>query len=260
MNESAEPRDEPGGKRSSDSSKTRAQLIETTSVHLGRYGPRAVEFRAVCLELGISPSLVNYHFEAPSELIWEAALFGYREHVKGQRHSFERAPDGKLAVENWVLNSIEWKRTAPGVTAVIDYPMLALSTEDAKTSNRYVKDLSGPSRENVTTLGSGIYSLMTGKEPKRLSSARVAALITLNGQFAFWISAVGFGGLGAATWIAGRKPYRPVWKAFGFDADKQIKSTLGELVAGIAAAGGSDLPSEEVLSDAEQNEPSDPTG
>ncbi|MFZ9668680.1 MAG: TetR/AcrR family transcriptional regulator [Solirubrobacterales bacterium] len=231
---------------------TRNQIIELTAEHLARYGPRAVEFRAVCEELGISPSLVNYHFRAPSELIWEAALFGYREHVKSQRHSFDRAPDGKLAVEAWVLNSIEWKRSKPGITAVIDYPMLALSTEEKGVSNKHVKDLSGPSRENVTTLGSGIYSLMTGKEPRRLSSARVAALITLNKQFAFWISAVGFGGLGAATWIAGRKPYRSVWKAFGFDADKQIQSTLGELVLGIAAAGGSDLPSDEELEGVEQ--------
>lgn len=244
--------DDSQDQRGDDSPSTRKRLIEATAAHLARYGPRAVEFRAVCQELDVSPSLVNYHFEAPSELIWEAALFGYRRHVNGQRHSLERAPDGKLAVENWVLNSIEWKRTEPGITAVIDYPMLALSTEDEKTSNRYVKDLSGPSRENVTTLGSAIYSLMTGKEPKRLSSARVAALITLNRQFAFWISAVGFGGLGAATWIAGRKPYRPIWKAFGFDADKQIKSTLGELVSGIAAAGGTTLPAEEELARAEE--------
>jgi hypothetical protein len=56
----------------------------------------------------------------------------------------------------------------------------------------------------------------------------------------------------SAAWIVGRKPYRPIWKAFGFDADKQIKSSLGELVSGIAAAGGTTLPAEEELARAEE--------
>lgn len=225
-----------------DDQSTKERIIEATARHLAELGPRGVEVRAICLELDLSPSLVNYYFSSPSELIWQAALLGYEQHVEEMKRRFERAKDGREAVEGWVLGTIEWTREHPGIAAVIDFPMLALSTEDGKTTDAFVKEMSAPSRANVTTLGSAIYSLMTGKPPRRLSTARVAALIKLNTEYAFWISTVGFGGQGAAMWVAGRKPYNFVWKAFGFSPDKQIRSTLRGLVAQISATGDAGLP------------------
>lgn len=221
---------------------TQDRIIEATSRHLAELGPRAVEVRAICLELDLSPSLVNYYFSSPAELIWRAALLGYEQHVEEMKRRFDRARNGKEALEGWVLGTIEWTRANPGIAAVIDFPMLALSTEDAKTTDAFVKEMSAPSRANVTTLGSAVYSLMTGKPPRRLSTARVAALIKLNTEYAFWISTVGFGGQGAAMWIAGRKPYNFVWKAFGFSPDRQIRSTLRGLVAQIGEGGDAGLP------------------
>lgn len=228
--------------RAADGLSTEERIIARTARHLAELGPRAVEVRAICLELDLSPSLVNYYFSSPAELIWRAALLGYEEHVDEMKRRFEGAKDGKDALERWVLGTIEWTRANPGIAAVIDFPMLALSTEDGKTTDAFVKEMSASSRANVTTLGSAIYSLMTGKPPKRLSTARVAALIKLNSEYAFWISTVGFGGQGAAMWIAGRKPYNFVWKAFGFSPDRQIRSTLRGLVAQISAGGAADLP------------------
>jgi len=221
---------------------TQDRIIDATSRHLAELGPRAVEVRAICLELDLSPSLVNYYFSSPGELIWRAALLGYERHVEDMKRRFERAKDGREAVEGWVLGTIEWTRANPGIAAVIDFPMLALSTEDGKATDSFVKEMSAPSRANVTTLGSAIYSLMTGKPPRRLSTARVAALIKLNSEYAFWISTVGFGGQGAAMWVAGRKPYNFVWKAFGFSPDRQIRSTLRGLVAQISEKGDAGLP------------------
>lgn len=221
---------------------TQDRIIEATSRHLAELGPRAVEVRAICLELDLSPSLVNYYFSSPGELIWRAALLGYEQHVEEMKRRFDRAKNGREAVENWVLGTIEWTRENPGIAAVIDFPMLALSTEDGKTTDAFVKEMSAPSRANVTTLGSAIYSLMTGKPPRRLSTARVAALIKLNSEYATWISTVGFGGQGAAMWVAGRKPYNFVWKAFGFSPDRQIRSTLKGLVARISSSGDAGLP------------------
>jgi AcrR family transcriptional regulator len=220
---------------------TKQKLIAATARHLAEYGPRGTEVGAVCKELDLSPSLVNYYFGGPDPLIWQAAMASYSEHVEMQRQALERAPDGKLAVETWVLNTIEWKQQNPGIAAVVDYPMLALSREEMAEADRLAKELSAVSRENVAITGSAVYSLMTGKAPKKLSSARVAALIKLNSEFAYWISAVGFGAFGAGAWIAGRKPYSAVWRAFGFSPDKQIRSTLRELTARIARADGESL-------------------
>lgn len=226
---------------------TRELLIATTARHLAVSGPRGVEFRAVCQEIGVSPSLVNYHFENPAELIYHAALYGYRAHVLKQREGLEKARTGAQAVERWVLTTIEWKRDSTGLAAVIDYPMLALGAKDEATPDDFVKSLTALSRENVTTLGSGVYALLTDKPARRISTARVAALIRLNREFAFWISTVGFGGQGAGMWIAGRRPYGRLWRAFGFDPDSQIKSSLRELTAKMAGAGAGTVPDPDEL-------------
>lgn len=226
---------------------TRERLIATTAEHLAAYGPRGVEFRAVCQEIGVSPSLVNYHFENPAELLYHAALYGYRTHVVQQRAALEKAKTGEQAVERWVLNTIRWKRERTGLAAVIDYPMLALGHRDEKTPEDFVKSLTALSRENVTTLGSGVLAVLTDKPPKRISTARVAALIRINREFAFWISTVGFASQGAGTWIAGRRPYGRLWKAFGFDPDTQINSTLSALVARLKAEPGDSIPDPDTL-------------
>ncbi len=228
-----------------DDEGTKEKMIAATARHLAEFGPRGTEVGAVCKELDLSPSLVNYYFGGPDPLLWQAAMESYSEHVEAQRQALERAPDGKLAVETWVLNTIEWKQQNPGIAAVVDYPMLALSREELSEADKLSKDLSAVSRENVAIAGSAVYSLMTGKAPKKLSSARVAALIKLNSEFAYWISAVGFGGFGAGAWIAGRKPYSGVWRAFGFSPDKQIRATLREMTARLSRAEGDDLVEDE---------------
>ncbi|MGI9186677.1 MAG: TetR/AcrR family transcriptional regulator [Gaiellales bacterium] len=217
------------------------RIVDVAVRHLARSGPRGVELRSICLELGIAPSLMNYYFSSPAELIWRAALRGYEQHVNAQTEAFERAQSAGAAVENWVLATIQWTKENPGVAAVIDFPMLAAGPNDAGAPEDFVDALSTLSRTNVTTLGSGLYALMTNNPPRRVSSARIAAMIKLNSEFAYWISIIGFGTTGAAMWVAGRKPYGPLWKAFGFSPDKQIKATIRELLVRAGASDASAL-------------------
>lgn len=228
---------------------TRERLIETTSEHLARLGPRSVELRAICVELGISPSLVNYHFESTGELLWLAAVHGYARHVDHQRQAVASAPDGPAAVERWLRGTIDYKRKETGIAAVIDYPQLAFSGDDALDPDDYAKQISELSRANVTVLGSAAFAAMTGRPVRMLSAQRVALLIKTNRDFAFWISTVGFAGQGAATWIAGRKPYSARWKLFGFSPDRQIKSSIDMLVTRLSQVTLVDLPDDEPSTD-----------
>jgi hypothetical protein len=52
-------------------------------------------------------------------------------------------------------------------------------------------------------------------------------------------------------WIAGRKPYSPLWKAFGFSPEKQIRSTVQELIARMSKAPAHSIPDLDALADAE---------
>jgi AcrR family transcriptional regulator len=223
---------------------TRDRLIEATRDHLARLGPRSVELRAICVELGISPSLVNYHFQSTGELLWLAAISGYAEHVDRQRDAVSRAPDGRAAVERWLRGTIAFKRDETGIAAVIDYPQLAFVGDDMIDPADYSKQLGELSRANVAILGSAVLAAMTGRPVRMLSSQRVALLIKTNKDFAFWISTVGFGGQGSATWIAGRKPYGAMWRLFGFSPDRQITTTINELVTRLGTVRLTDLPSD----------------
>lgn len=237
------PRSQTTGTTKPGDATTRERLIDAAALRLASRGPRGVELRSLCIELGISPSLVNYHFASPGELLWLAAVKGYELHVEQQHEAVRTAPSGERAVELWIRETIAWKRSATGVAAIIDYPMLAFSDESEADLDQYARMISDVSRRNVATLGSAVYALMKARDVRMLSAQRVAMLIKTNRDFAYWMSVIGFGGQGAATWIAGRRPYSALWKIFGFSPDRQINATISELVARAHRSGGRDLPS-----------------
>jgi len=221
--------------------RTKERIVAVAAVHLARLGPRAVELRAICTELDISPSLVNYHFRSTEDLLWQAALHSYGSHVAEQSRLLESAVNGRAAVEGWIRQTIEWTRTNPGIAALIDFPMLALEGEDGADPEELTRDLADLSRRNVATLASAIYAMITDRPVRSLGAARVALLIKTNATFAYWTSIVGFGSLGAAMWVAGRRPHSFLWRAFGFSPDAQIDDVVRDLLTRIDqdAKGGS---------------------
>lgn len=226
---------------------TRERLIVAAGQHLAVRGPRAVELRAICVELGISPSLVNYHFESPEQLLWLAAIRAYSTHVQDQETLVLQANSGEAAVEAWVNGTVSWMRDNPGIASVIDFPQQAL--DGIEDVDDFVKELSHLSRANVAALGSAILASVRRRPVRKLSAQRVALLIKTNSEFAYWISIVGFASQGAGMWIAGRRPYSPLWRAFGFSPDKQLRSTVQELIARMAKVPAGSMPDPDTLLD-----------
>jgi AcrR family transcriptional regulator len=226
---------------------TRERLIVAAGQHLATRGPRAVELRAICVELGISPSLVNYHFENPEQLLWLAAIRTYGLHVHDQETQVAKAPTGAVALEAWVAGTINWMRDNPGTASVINFPQQTLA--GISDVDDYVKELSTLSRANVAALGSAILATIKGRPVRMVSAQRVALLIKTNSEFAYWMSTVGFASQGAGMWIAGRKPYSPLWKAFGFSPEKQIRSTVQELIARMSKTPAQSIPDVDSLAD-----------
>jgi len=213
---------------------TKARIVSTTSEHLARLGPRALELRAICAEVDVSPSLVNYYFRSTEDLIWQAALHSYGGHVAGQAESLLQAADGRQALEGWIRRTIEWTREHPGIAALIDFPMLALEGQGADPED-LTRDLADLSRRNVATLASAIYAHLAERPVRALSVTKVGLLIKVNASFAYWTSMVGFASLGAAMWVAGRRPHSFLWRAFGFSPDAQIDDVIDQVLARIEA-------------------------
>jgi AcrR family transcriptional regulator len=228
---------------------TRERLIVAAGQHLATRGPRAVELRAICIELGISPSLVNYHFSSPEQLLWLAAIRAYAQHVHEQEDLVSQAKSGADAVEAWVNGTVSWMRDNPGIASVIDFPQQTLAGVD--DIDDFVKELTHLSRMNVASLGSAILATVKRRQVRMVSAQRVALLIKTNSEFAYWISVVGFASQGAGMWIAGRKPYSPLWRAFGFSPDKQIRTTVQELIARMAKTPAQAIPDPDTLTDEE---------
>lgn len=212
---------------------TKDRIISVTTTHLAKLGPRALELRAICAELDLSPSLVNYYFRSTEDLLWQAAMHSYGAHVARQAQSLKSAPDGRSAVEGWIRQTIEWTRANPGIAAMIDFPMLALEGEDGADPEELTRDLAELSRRNVATLASAIHAMLTFGPVRALGPAKVALLIKTNATFAYWTSMVGFGSLGAAMWVAGRRPHSFLWRAFGFSPDAQIDDVVRDLLVRI---------------------------
>jgi AcrR family transcriptional regulator len=228
---------------------TRERLIIAAGQHLAVRGPRAVELRAICVELGISPSLVNYHFQSPEQLLWLAAVRAYAQHVQAQEALVAEAPSGEAAVAAWVNGTVNWMRDNPGIASIIDFPQQALA--DLDDVDEFVKELSHLSRSNVAALGSAILATVKRRPVRMMSAQRVALLIKTNSEFAYWISIVGFASQGAGMWIAGRRPYSPLWRAFGFSPDKQIRATVQELIARMTQTPAHAMPDPDSLSEEE---------
>lgn len=228
---------------------TRERLIIAAGQHLAVRGPRAVELRAICVELGISPSLVNYHFQSPEQLLWLAAVRAYAQHVQAQEALVAEAPSGEAAVAAWVNGTVNWMRDNPGIASIIDFPQQALA--DLDDVDEFVKELSHLSRSNVAALGSAILATVKRRPVRMMSAQRVALLIKTNSEFAYWISIVGFASQGAGMWIAGRRPYSPLWRAFGFSPDKQIRATVQELIARMTQTPANAMPDPDSLSEEE---------
>lgn len=229
---------------------TRERLIVAAGQHLAARGPRAVELRAICVELGISPSLVNYHFQSPEQLLWLAAIRAYGHHVHSQQELVAGSGTGADAVEAWVNGTVTWMRDNPGIASVIDFPQQTLA--GVADIDDFVKELTHLSRMNVASLGSAILATVKRRPVRMLSAQRVALLIKTNSEFAYWITVVGFASQGAGMWIAGRKPYSPLWRAFGFSPDKQIRTTVQELIARMAKTPTNAIPDPDTLTDEEE--------
>jgi len=230
---------------------TKDRIVSVTAEHLARLGPRALELRAICTEIDISPSLMNYYFKSTEDLIWQAALHSYGEHVASQAGALLGAADGRQAVEGWIRQTIEWTREHPGIAALIDFPMLAVEGQGGADPEDLTRDLADLSRRNVATLASAVYAQLTGRPVRPLGVTKVGLLIKTNASFAYWTSIVGFASLGASMWVAGRRPHSFLWRAFGFSPDSQIDDVVSEVLARIDADGRQGAGAAELIAVAE---------
>ena len=180
---------------------TYQEIIEVAEKHLGTLGLTDFQVAPICKELGISPSVVNYHFKGRDELIARAAYSSYKKYVtQSWELAKSFAPDSEKALSAWIKNQVDWASANPGVAACINFPTL-----NGPLSNLMKNELGASFSEtgsisliNLATLVRNIRDgswSETKTDPKEVFS---------NHAMMIAIAKFGWMTLGLSTWVAGR--------------------------------------------------------
>ena len=105
----------------------RSRIIERTVEMVGRTGPASFSAKDLCADLGIAPSLINYHFGSRDRLLAEAtvrAYVAYADEVWRSVASAERDPEARLRA--WISSAVVWQVTYRGLGVILNYPTSSL--------------------------------------------------------------------------------------------------------------------------------------
>lgn len=176
----------------------RAALLEATIDAMRTAGPAKIHPNEICRELGLSKSLVNFHFGGRDGLLAEALTIAYERYVDDLSVAAEAA--GASAVDRllaWTDRQIAWTIENPGIACGLDFPEQGSAIES---------DLPAELRERMTAAGEA--NLRT------LLSLVIAARIEVHAdepdfaddpEFAAQTaSLIGWLTMGESIWLAGR--------------------------------------------------------
>jgi len=100
----------------------RTALVEAAIVKMSKDGPALVQPNELCIELGLSKSLVNFHFGGRDGLIAEALTISYERYVE----ELIAAPDaaGSDPIDRilaWADRQIDWTIENPGTACGLNF-------------------------------------------------------------------------------------------------------------------------------------------
>jgi len=106
----------------------RRAILERTIELVHEMGPASVHPNEICAELGLSKSLVNFHFGGRDGLLAEAIASSYVAYVTTLQVAAEAAgPDPVARLLGWVEAQVEWTSAHPGLAAALHFPVEASS-------------------------------------------------------------------------------------------------------------------------------------
>ncbi len=171
----------------------RDALIAASLAVIAEDGSASFQPNEICRELGLSRSLVNFHFGGREGLIAEVMAVGYEQYVHELRLAAEAA--GADPVERllaWVDRQIEWTVDNPGLAAVLNFQREASGIRS---------ELPGDVASRLEAAGTANFAFLVelvgaagashGHDPRSMEFG-------LDGAIIGWLT------LGMSVWLAGR--------------------------------------------------------
>ena len=106
----------------------RSALIESALRVIATKGAASMHPNELCLELGISRSLVNFHFAGRDGLVAEAMALGYERYVDELKLAADAAgPEPLDQLLGWVDRQVEWTIANSGLASALNFQREASS-------------------------------------------------------------------------------------------------------------------------------------
>jgi len=198
----------------------RSALVEAALRVISTEGAASMHPNELCLELGISRSLVNFHFDGRDGLVAEAMALGYERYVAELKLAADGAgPEPLDRLLAWVDRQVEWTIANPGLAAALNF-------------QREASGMHGGMPDEVAA-----HLAETGARNFNFLIELVRAVREFNGA-ATDSSTLGFDGavvgwltLGLSVWLAGR--HAPTQHLARPDLVKLAKERAHRLIAGM---------------------------
>lgn len=182
--------------RSRDS---RKELLTATQTALAQHGANGIQLKQLCADLGLAPSLVNYHFGSADQLMAEAVVESYEQYVAQNAAAVGAAgtdPEDRLRA--WITSQFEWTRAHPGIAAILNFGLSSPTVGNAITGN-LVERLAATSSANLLLAAQLVRDVRAGSvsdDPIDIVGSADEELTELT-TLMMWTS------LGVSTWAAG---------------------------------------------------------
>jgi len=181
----------------------REAILTATGDQLSKFGPNAVLLGELCQQLGLSPSLVNYHFGNRERLLAEAVIHEMEECVaEMNRLTFTSTEDPIPQLRSRIEFRLKWTEQHPGIEAMTNYAFILDPAGEILTGDMAAR-VGQVTASDLAALHAVLYGIFEQK-PRRgpvreTELYAVPELIELTAYVALSV-------LGVMTWATGQHP------------------------------------------------------
>lgn len=157
----------------------RDAILQAAVAQMSIRGPRGVRPNEICRDLGLSKSLVNFHFGGRDGLISEAIALAYDTSVTQLwEKAMNAGPNALDRLIAWVESDINWSIENPGLAAAMTFPTQAIDSDDAiePAIRDRIADAAKRKRESIDQLVNDAIRA-AGKNPSEEQRQLVAGTI-----------------------------------------------------------------------------------
>ena len=188
----------------------RVILDAVTSV-LSLKGPGAVMVGEICKELGVSPSLVNYHFGSRERLLAEAVVSEHEKLVTAMNEiTFTTLSSPEEQLRARIVHRVAWTTQHPGIDSMVNYSHI-IDPVGEVLQGELAERVAACTISDMTGLHTSVYGMYVGRAldrpPAELGYEEVFELVDITAYLALAC-------LGLATWMSG---HHPASRSLGFE-------------------------------------------